>query len=677
MTVASRVHCATCRCVPDAVAEQDAYDADAGRQPSRKRPRISEIESPHNSNEAEEDGIVEGQMGAEAEGEAEVEEEVEEEAYEEAEGEEAGAEEEAREEAREEAGEEAGEEEEQEQEEAEAEAEEGAGTTETNPADTADTANGHDPAQQDNERVHLHPASRSAAFGANATPAAAAVAVADGDDVDDVDHSNDYGGDGGGGGDDSSIDDHEAEGEEGHDATAVHQRTMKPPETDMCSSSSSDVLMSGTETISTSGMTTSASSPPSPPPSASASPARLSTRGQAPAAETKIMAKLMSTWTAHAQSATVHGLVQTLQAWLRVARNQQQQQQQHCDLSFQRLELPPLVDQAATAGVSDDLAVAVRAFRICERATAIGSQAVLCRRLCYANLYRLNERTREQVVQGSGCRTQLFQLCYPEFANRDGTLNNLTHEARTALRRLGRDIHLGGTICRFADRFSCPEAAILLQPAIPDRFLRKLTATQLDYWAEMVRRVATPTSHDLHFLWKATAMLINQTVDLRSYCFPLEHVRFDGSGYVDINTNRLAQASFEHLLTPVPLVSVWHAGPDIDRPFPASMEHLSILPALDVPQPPIQSSRPMRDAGERDLQVTGSVITGGFATHMSWDGSGHCVVEEEREQDGCHNPPDPELPSSVFKDRGIWEENDEFRQALGYVGDDVHTISLL
>ena len=262
--------------------------------------------------------------------------------------------------------------------------------------------------------------------------------------------------------------------------------------------------------------------------------------------------KTLAIWIKHAQLATIHGVMETLQTWLRVARQEINAQTPGC--SRPRFELPELVSSASgcndSSSSDDDLVIAVRAFRMCERATVVGGQAVLCRRICCANLYRLNERVRGHSERGWGSRGVLFRLCYPQFAGED--LHNLTGEARTALSRLDRDIHFGGALCRFADRGPCPEALLLLQPLIPDRFLRKLTASQWHLWTDLVNRIAPMPSTILRCLWQATFMIVNQTIDLRSYRFPLENVRCGGIWSTDVEIHRAFAPGIERLLTPVP-----------------------------------------------------------------------------------------------------------------------------
>lgn len=364
--------------------------------------------------------------------------------------------------------------------------------------------------------------------------------------------------------------------------------------------------------------------------------------------------KTMSTWITHARSATVNSVMQTLQGWLRAAR--------HHGRSSQHLEVPPLVRSSpATAATADDLALAVRAFRLCERATAICGQAVLCRRLCYANLYRLNERAREQSVQGLGCRSQLFNICYPEFARPDGNLKALTGEARTALSRLSRDIHFGGAICHFADRFPCAEAILLLQPSIPDRFLRKLTAAQLDAWADMVLSMVEPTRHILGCLWKATTMIVNQAIDLQTHLFPLEHVLLDGSWFIDFGTTYPSSTSVEHLLTPVLCNSSRHVKMQTN---PASKESTAYLSGPSLMDTPAWPSSPAPVVRHRAWCCTGEVDVGSPATDSS--GSEPCI-ERRNEGGRTTEMPDLEMPSSVYGGRNIWEESDSFSQAVGEV----------
>jgi hypothetical protein len=375
--------------------------------------------------------------------------------------------------------------------------------------------------------------------------------------------------------------------------------------------------------------------------------------------------KIITTWIQHAQQATVHGAVQNLQAWLRVAR-QNPQQGGGAPL---RLEMPEFASSPANAAVIDDLALAVSMFHTCERATAVCGGALLCRRLCYANLYRLNERARQQSGQGWGSRNQLFRLCYPEYAPSDGDLTNLKGEARTALTRLSRDLHFGQVICRFAARGPCPEAMLLLQPTIPDRFLRKLTAPQLDLWADLVYHRENSTSHIFRCLWRATAMIVNQTVDLHSYHFPLEHVRAEGSYYVDTATNRPCHPSIEDLLTPIPLGSPWHLPLATNGSCPALIERLSIPLASDEERP-TQSMHAADEGGRLDTDQP-SAESPALSLHRSpWCSTEKAATTSDIDDQAMVNL---DAPSFAFGCADIWAEHDQFQQDLRELGYDITT----
>jgi hypothetical protein len=257
----------------------------------------------------------------------------------------------------------------------------------------------------------------------------------------------------------------------------------------------------------------------------------------------------ITAWIEYAKEATMQRAVQTLQAWLQTAR-------QHLGTeSMSQLELPEPISREASLVLdrrveSRDLALAEKIFKSCERVQTLGGQAVLCQRLGYANLYRLNKRAKEQSDRKWGFREALFYRCYPEFGP-CRNLQTISGAARTALNRLSRNIHFGGTLCRFADHGPTPEGLLLLQPTIPDSFLRKLTAPHMDLWAEMVYRSANLSSGTLYCLWRAMSMIVNRSINLRSYRFPLEHVRVDGSKYIDLQTDCAFRGSIEDLLTPV------------------------------------------------------------------------------------------------------------------------------
>lgn len=254
-------------------------------------------------------------------------------------------------------------------------------------------------------------------------------------------------------------------------------------------------------------------------------------------------------WYKYAKEATTLQAIKSLQEYLRFAR-------QHLDTeSSNRIELPELLTTQQSPTYTDevaatDLALAEKTFRSCQRAKTIGNQAVLCQRLCLANLYRLNERAKAQNARSWGFRETLFRCCYPEFTE-SGDLRSLTGTARTALNRMTRDIHFGAKICRFSDRGPTPEVVLLLQPAIPDTFLRKLTAPQMDLWADLVYRLASLNSGILRCLWDATFMVVNHAVDLSRYRFPLEKMTIE----VQCGMDTISQETIEALLRPVPISS--------------------------------------------------------------------------------------------------------------------------
>ena len=106
----------------------------------------------------------------------------------------------------------------------------------------------------------------------------------------------------------------------------------------------------------------------------------------------------VATWVRHAKEATAQRALQTLQTWLRLARQQQETS------SAYRCELPELLSARMSPVLGDrtrlgDLAFAKKTVKDYNRAMIIGGQAVLYRRISYAKLCHLNQRAREQSVQ--------------------------------------------------------------------------------------------------------------------------------------------------------------------------------------------------------------------------------------------------------------------------------------
>lgn len=342
-------------------------------------------------------------------------------------------------------------------------------------------------------------------------------------------------------------------------------------------------------------------------------------------------------WVRHAKEATVQRALQTLQTWLRLARQQQETG------STYRCELPELLSARTSPILGDgtrlgDLALAEKTVKDCDRATTIGGQAVLCRRIGYANLYRLNQRARKQSVQAWGFREILFHRCYPEFGY-CSDLQHLKGAARSALGRLTRDIHFGGSICRFLDRSPTPEAVLLLQPTIPDKFLRRLTATQMQLWADLVYRSSTLTSATLGYLWKATTLVMNHDVVPQSLIFPLEQVRFDGLRYVDLTTNQPFDGSIEDLLRPVSIPP---------HPFP--------LVSLNV----------RGGEGRNNYILAENVKCGPSRSERSYPIGGGSIEECQRHL-GERDSVSCDLPSTAYGGRSFWQMNDDFSHAVSAV----------